>query len=309
MKSNIFYFAKHALLAVLLLILATSASAQIDFRIGISTDGQTYTVYAKPKNSISPSTNTMTGTGQVTLVAPHGFQYNSFTSLKGTWGTQPTVKAPVENPNFDYISVGLLNDSPFPNNIQYVVGQETAIFRLKRTSACTGPVTLIETNDPFYPPNSVGANVGNDIGVIDVGKPGFPFYIWMSNYGFAPGCTDSDSDGLFNFIEDKNGNGVVDPGETNPNNPDTDGDGLSDGTEDANKNGVVDPGESDPTDKCSPNKTFPSCDFDDDGIINSLMHRTFRISIQIAIVTVMALVITTKLAAMGCTTQESIRTH
>ncbi len=270
MKSNILYYAKHVLLAVLLLILATSASAQIDFRIGISTDGQTYTVYAKPKNSISPSTNTMTGTGQVTLVAPHGFQYNSFTSLKGTWGTQPTVKAPVENPNFDYISVGLLNDAPFPNNIQYVVGQETAIFRLKRTSACTGPVMLIETNDPFYPPNSVGANVGNDIGVIDVGKPGFPFYIWISNYGFAPGCTDSDSDGLFNFIEDKNGNGVVDPGETNPNNPDTDGDGLSDGTEDANKNGVVDPGESDPTNKCSPNATFPSCDFDGDGIINSL---------------------------------------
>ncbi len=269
MKSSILYYVKHVLIAALLLIGATSSNAQIDFRIGLGTDGQTYTVYAKPKSTISPSTNTLTGTGQVTLVVPHGFIYTTLTSLKGTWSAA-TVKAPVENPNFDYISVGLLADGSFPNNIQYIVGQETALFRLKRTSACTGAVTLIETDDPFYAPNSVGSNPGNDIGVIDVGKPGFPFYIWIANYGFAPGCVDSDSDGLFNFIEDKNGNGVVDPGETNPNNPDTDGDGLSDGAEDANHNGVVDPGESDPTNKCSPNATFPTCDFDGDGLINSV---------------------------------------
>jgi len=225
----------------------------------------------KPKPSINPSTNTMTGTGQVTLVVPTGFTFNNFTSIKGQWSNPPTiVKAPVENPNFDYISVGLLSDGGFPNNIQYVTGQETALFRLVRTSACIGPVTLIELDDPFYAPNSAGSNPGNDIGVIDIGRPGFPFYVWFANYGFAPGCTDSDSDGLFNFIEDKNGNGVVDAGETDPNNPDTDGDGLSDGTEDANKNGVVDPGESDPTNKCSPNATFPTCDWDGDGLINSI---------------------------------------
>ncbi|MBI1223720.1 MAG: hypothetical protein GC192_00670 [Bacteroidetes bacterium] len=268
MKSSILYHAKHVLIAALLLIGATTTKAQIDFRIGLGTDGQTYTVYAKPKATISPSTNTLTGTGQVTLIVPHGFVYTALTSLKGTWSAS-TVMAPVENPNFDYISVGLLSDGAFPNNIQYITGQETALFKLKRTSACTGGVTLIENDDPFYAPNSVGSNPGNDIGVIDIGKPGFPFYIWVANYGSAPGCTDSDADGLYNFIEDKNGNGVVDPGETNPNNPDTDGDGLSDGTEDANHNGVIDAGESDPTNKCSPNATFPICDFDGDGIINS----------------------------------------
>lgn len=42
---------------------------------------------------------------------------------------------------------------------------------------------------------------------------------------------DSDEDGLADDEEDANQNGVIDPGETDPNNPDTDGDGLDDKTE------------------------------------------------------------------------------
>jgi hypothetical protein len=42
---------------------------------------------------------------------------------------------------------------------------------------------------------------------------------------------DSDDDGLADGVEDKNQNGVVDPGETDPCNTDTDGDGIQDGTE------------------------------------------------------------------------------
>ncbi|WNG14531.1 Ig-like domain-containing protein [Cystobacter fuscus] len=57
---------------------------------------------------------------------------------------------------------------------------------------------------------------------------------------------DTDKDGIPDSIEDKNHNGTVDPGETDPNNPDTDGDGIKDGLEDANGNGTLDPGETDP---------------------------------------------------------------
>lgn len=57
---------------------------------------------------------------------------------------------------------------------------------------------------------------------------------------------DCDGDGIPNTIEDANGNGVHDPGETDFANVDSDGDGLPDGLEDPNHNGVVDPGESDP---------------------------------------------------------------
>jgi len=42
---------------------------------------------------------------------------------------------------------------------------------------------------------------------------------------------DSDSDGLLDDVEDSNGNGVIDAGETDPFNPDSDGDGLTDGFE------------------------------------------------------------------------------
>ncbi len=82
---------------------------------------------------------------------------------------------------------------------------------------------------------------------------------------------DSDEDGLGDDEEDVNGNGMVDEGETDPNNPDTDGDGLGDGlelrganptdptkadtdgdglpdgVEDGDKNGALDEGETDPT--------------------------------------------------------------
>ncbi len=96
--------------------------------------------------------------------------------------------------------------------------------------------------------------------------------------------TDSDDDGILDQVEDANGNGIADTGETgylnpdsdgdlipdgvedanqdgiydpatetNPLNIDTDGDGIEDGVEDENKNGIVDgPTESDPRDPCDP---------------------------------------------------------
>ena len=49
---------------------------------------------------------------------------------------------------------------------------------------------------------------------------------------------DTDEDGLADGLEDRNGNGRVDHGETDPRSADTDGDGLPDGVEDANRDGV-----------------------------------------------------------------------
>src|SRR5690606_24151529 len=111
-------------------------------------------------------------------------------------------------------------------------------------------------------------NPGNEISIIDFGN-GFEVYEYTKNYGIPADCRDNDGDGIVNNLEDKNQNGVVDAGETNPNDIDTDDDGLADGVEDADRNGNLDPGESDPTDKCDPDKTFPTCDFDNDGLINS----------------------------------------
>ena len=52
---------------------------------------------------------------------------------------------------------------------------------------------------------------------------------------------DSDDDGLGDGEEDANGNGQVDPGETDPCNADSDGDGIQDGTEQGETDGLPDP--------------------------------------------------------------------
>ena len=61
-----------------------------------------------------------------------------------------------------------------------------------------------------------------------------------------PLTQDTDSDGLFDGIEDANFDGAFDPGETDPNDADTDDDLLLDGEEDSNANGAVDGTETDP---------------------------------------------------------------
>ncbi len=69
-------------------------------------------------------------------------------------------------------------------------------------------------------------------------------FVWLAAAGLN--AQDMDRDGLTDDIEDINGNGVRDPGETDWLLADTDGDGIPDGLEDWNRNGIVDPGETDP---------------------------------------------------------------
>ncbi|MCH8203813.1 MAG: IPT/TIG domain-containing protein [Candidatus Hydrogenedentes bacterium] len=69
---------------------------------------------------------------------------------------------------------------------------------------------------------------------------------------------DQDADGLPDYVEDANGNGVVDAGETNFLDADSDDDGIPDGAEDVNGNGSVDQGETNPRNR----------DSDNDGILD-----------------------------------------
>ncbi len=63
----------------------------------------------------------------------------------------------------------------------------------------------------------------------------------------TPSANDFDGDGIPNNLEDKDGDGILDDGETNPYDKDTDNDGLEDGVEDADKDGERDVGETNPT--------------------------------------------------------------
>ncbi len=253
--------------------LNTTLSAQLELKIQIEPDGKTYGVYVRPDDTITPSSNTYTGTGQVTMVVPNGFEYTNFTEVAGNWGYLPSqvsiVHAPIENPNFDYISIGLDDDTP---QIIYENDVETLLFTFERVGNCSGEIHLIDNeNDPFAQlPNSAGTNPGNDLGVFDFGN-GLASYFYSRNYGGAKAdCTDNDFDGIINSIEDINGDETYNSnlGETDLNNADTDGDGIDDGAEDANMNGIVDPGETDPRDFCDPDNTQPTCDFDGDLLLN-----------------------------------------
>lgn len=91
-------------------------------------------------------------------------------------------------------------------------------------------------------------------------------------YGTNPASGDSDNDGLPDNVEDANGNGVLDEGETNALVADTDGDGILDGAEDADHDGMVDDAESDPRDPCQPDPNALKCptgDLDGDGVNNT----------------------------------------
>jgi hypothetical protein len=57
---------------------------------------------------------------------------------------------------------------------------------------------------------------------------------------------DTDNDGIWDGVEDKDGDCFLDPGETDPCNWDSDGDSLADGDEDLNQNGVREAGELNP---------------------------------------------------------------
>ena len=86
-----------------------------------------------------------------------------------------------------------------------------------------------------------GAYTINDLGATG-GILGIPDSAGLIGGGQGPGdstdptvssacVTDSDGDGLLDIEEDSNGNGIVDPMETDPFDADTDNDGIDDGTE------------------------------------------------------------------------------
>ena len=265
MKVN-FYSFKNYLVALFLLI-SSGLLAQLEYSVRIDGDGLTYRVYVQPTTSTSGTT--VTGSGQVTLVVPNGFNISTITSVNGTWDPNPsTVHAPIENPFKDYMSIGFATDVP---TIIYQSGVEVELFNFQRTTNCAGEIYLIDNQfDPFAQlPNSIGNNPGNELSAFDLLTGAQYFY--TGNYGTDADCRDDDGDGLVNIIEDLNNNGIYDPPtETNFLNADTDGDGIDDGVEDADRNGQVDPGESDPRDICDPNPIYASCDWDNDGQANDV---------------------------------------
>ncbi|MEO1258000.1 MAG: T9SS type A sorting domain-containing protein [Bacteroidota bacterium] len=176
-------------------------------------DEDTWGVYVTPHN-VSPDSTTITGSGQVTVVMPAGFAWSGLTSVSGLWQNNATVVSPLENPNAQYVSFGLVQAEPnYP--IYYTEGVDQLLFTFDRDEACPWFMHILDCEnpnfyDPYCAPNSMNSNPGNDLSVIQF-SAGIQYYNYVGNFArHAWDCFDNDGDGYANGLEDTNGNGFYD---------------------------------------------------------------------------------------------------
>jgi len=156
------------ILATTLLLIFTHLhlNAQVQFMLDLDPKTKTYVVSMLP-NVTWEYPHNRTATAQITIKAPTGaFDLKDFTSLTPgiDWDMNSRVDSPTEAPEYDYLSFSLLTTGL--ESIEFTKGKPTKLFCFKNNSSCSGQVSLINNNnDPFLPPNSRNANIGNSIAV------------------------------------------------------------------------------------------------------------------------------------------------
>lgn|GEM_PF-3737653 len=159
-----------------LLFIAGNASAQLQFKLALMPNGSTWGVFVKPDSSLQISEKTVTGSGQITIVAPSGFTYANVKNHSGMWLDNSRAYRPKANPDFDYISFGFITDQP---HISYKPGKETLLITFDRVGKCPDTLYLIDNKtDPII--NSPTINAGNEISVLDLGN--LKVYQYTQNY-------------------------------------------------------------------------------------------------------------------------------
>ncbi|MAT55810.1 MAG: hypothetical protein CMN32_15135 [Saprospirales bacterium] len=156
------------LLAAVMLTL--SATAQVKFKLSYDQSYDRYTVSVVPMDNYSHPQN-ITGTGQVTIKVPtNKFDPVDIVShLVGMeWEANARNNTPDEAPDFDYISFGLIIQGvAYP---EYEKDKELPLFSFRNAYGCTGKIYLVDNNaDPFMPPNSENANIGNTLTILGAG--------------------------------------------------------------------------------------------------------------------------------------------
>lgn len=160
----------NTLCAAALLLASFQLSAQVQFKMDYNKDSERYTVSVVPMATYQNQQN-ITGTGQVTIKVPS----NNFdpvdivNHLDGMyWEANSRNNSPAEAPSQDYISFGLtIQGIAYPN---YQEGVELPLFSFQNAFGCTGEVALVDNfTDPFMPPNSQSANIGNTLTILGAG--------------------------------------------------------------------------------------------------------------------------------------------
>lgn len=162
------------LLTALLAVASVPLFSQIKIKLEILPDNETYFVSMLPEVDY-PAPGNLMASGQFTIRVPHGLCANRFEvadlTMEGgaSWSDNGRVDSPIESPSWDYISFGLVQQAT--NAYTFVAGVETPLFSFKNgANFCADSVEVINNmTDPFLPPNSANANIGNSIVVFGGG--------------------------------------------------------------------------------------------------------------------------------------------
>lgn len=163
-------------LTLVFALIGLLARAQVNLRLTVDADGQTYKVYMQSAVSYS-GRSALLSTSQVTLVVPHGLATDRFeitnlvSPISGMiWRQTDRVDAPVENPDRDYLFFSFINNNSPLALFDIKAGQDILLFQFKRKGPCLGQAQLINNKlDEFKTPNSKGINTGNSVSILGAG--------------------------------------------------------------------------------------------------------------------------------------------
>ena len=158
------------ILLVAVFMFTNTLNAQVKFKMTYNSDSENYTVSIIPSETYE-SPHNITGTGQVTIRVPSNyFEPANITNLheQMIWHANSRSDSPIEAPEFDYISFGLMN--PGVSYPEYKSGEPIPLFSFENAFGCTGEIELVENEtDPFMAPNSRSVNIGNSLTVFGAG--------------------------------------------------------------------------------------------------------------------------------------------
>ena len=170
-----------SLLPLLFLFFFQTISAQVHFNLRQLPDN-TWAIHTIICDGVIPSDNVITGSSQVTVVGPTGFTITDLESYNGLWLFNSYVDAPLEAPNKAYASAALVNSGTAV--VPFTPGEETLLMTFNTSEPLGGQLFLIDNEtDPFLPPNSWSANVGNEYTALDIGLNPYAEYDYSGNYG------------------------------------------------------------------------------------------------------------------------------
>ena len=157
-----------SVLLIVTLFTISYLTAQVQGKIVRMETSNTYKISIVPEQTwVHP--NSITNSASLTLKVPTGgFLVDQFQSLTGTWKLAYRIDSPVEATDYDYLVFWLA--TPLVN-FTYESGVEVPLFSFVNMGECTGDVQILDIDaDPFLPPNSSNANIGNQFTILGHGK-------------------------------------------------------------------------------------------------------------------------------------------